>query len=223
LYSQPSTEHAGFRYGSPDIRHFCLLKIIRAISAFNAALELCELGYPQEICVLLRTIVECTSHVDYVLAADVSPAGVTRFIEHYFSDAHRGKTQESKRSILRQGEVHNSVGTALDNFIKEAGRSEEYKGVLTSKLYSTVYLNLSNYVHCKYPETMDLYGGLPGRFHVRGMRGTPKDNENIEILETYFTSVSQCVQLVILHLKLTELMSKDALLSEWMRFNFREK
>jgi hypothetical protein len=30
----------GFRYGSPDRRHFCLLKAARALSDFNACVEL---------------------------------------------------------------------------------------------------------------------------------------------------------------------------------------
>jgi hypothetical protein len=32
--------HHGFRYGKPDVRHFCLLKAVRAVSALNAAIEL---------------------------------------------------------------------------------------------------------------------------------------------------------------------------------------
>ena len=34
----------GFRYENPDVRHFCLLKAVRAVSALNAAIELCAKG-----------------------------------------------------------------------------------------------------------------------------------------------------------------------------------
>src|SRR5947209_15776038 len=57
----------GFRYDSPDLRHFCLLKLVRVISAFNAAIELARAGYTQEIAVLMRTLVECTTHIEFVL------------------------------------------------------------------------------------------------------------------------------------------------------------
>jgi hypothetical protein len=30
---------------------------------------------------------------------------------------------------------------------------------------------------------MDLYGGRPGQFHLHGMNGTPKEGENLEILQ----------------------------------------
>ena len=59
--------HFGFRYAKPDERHFCLLKCLRAVSALNAALVLAEQGYSQEIAVLIRTSIEFTTHVKYVL------------------------------------------------------------------------------------------------------------------------------------------------------------
>jgi hypothetical protein len=67
---------AGFRYSSPDVRHFCLLKAARALSDFNACVELARKGYLQEVCVLIRTMVECTRHLEYV-------------IEPYGSEGHR--------------------------------------------------------------------------------------------------------------------------------------
>jgi hypothetical protein len=48
-------QHFGFRYGKPDMRHFCLLKSIRALSSLNASIELVRNGYTQELYVLLRT------------------------------------------------------------------------------------------------------------------------------------------------------------------------
>ena len=65
-----------FRYSSPDVRHFCLLKAARALSDFNACVELARKGYLQEVCVLIRTMVECTRHLEYV-------------IEPYGSEGHR--------------------------------------------------------------------------------------------------------------------------------------
>jgi hypothetical protein len=42
---QRTDDNYAFRYGSPDIRHFCLLKAARALSAFNASVELARKGY----------------------------------------------------------------------------------------------------------------------------------------------------------------------------------
>lgn len=65
-----SAEWSGFRYAMPDVRHFCLLKGVISVSALNASLELARAGYAQEIQVLMRTIIECTTHIEYVLQAD---------------------------------------------------------------------------------------------------------------------------------------------------------
>ena len=66
----------GFRYDGPGVTHLCLIKGVRAISAFNASLELARKGYMQEIAVLMRTLVECTTHIEFVL-------------ERFRDDAHR--------------------------------------------------------------------------------------------------------------------------------------
>jgi hypothetical protein len=44
---------------------------------------------------------------------------------------------------------------------------------------------------------MDLYGGRPGRWHLRGMSGTPKDRENLEILDTLTTTASTTFAIMI--------------------------
>jgi hypothetical protein len=63
--------HHGFRYGKPDVRHFCLLKAVRAVSALNAAIELARCGYVQEIAVLIRTVIESTTHIEFVLSGHI--------------------------------------------------------------------------------------------------------------------------------------------------------
>ena len=60
----------GFRYKNPDVRHFCLLKAVRAVSALNAAIELARKGYTQELAVLMRIVTECTKRIEYVLDMD---------------------------------------------------------------------------------------------------------------------------------------------------------
>lgn len=212
-------EDRGFRYSQPDIQHFCLLKAVRAVSAFNAIIALARLGYTQEICVLLRAVIECTSHVEFVLASNPISGDATKFIEDYFSDSVRSGSPKSKRAHLRQSEIHDIAGGALDKVVAANHETGTYESFNASKLYSKVYLNLSNYVHCRYPETMDLYGDIPGRFHLRGMGGTPKDAENLEIVETYFVSVSQCAHEMALKLDVEEQIIRDPIISEWMKSN----
>jgi hypothetical protein len=97
----------------------------------------------------------------------------------------------------------------------ERGQTDKFKNAVPEQLLSNIFLTLSNYVHARYPEVMDLYGGDPLRFHLRGMGGTPKDVENIEMLDSFITSVSLTLKLLIQKLKLNGLIQNDTSLANW--------
>lgn len=179
-----SDDERGFRYEAPDVQHFCLLKAVRALSALNAAIELARKGYTQEIAVLMRTMIECTTHIEFVLEIDDSEehrAAVRKYVDDFFANDHRSPTAEIRRAQIQQGKVHATLGRTLDKIAEELGEMESRTPA--ARVYSNSYRIFSNYVHAKYPECMDLYGGRPGQFHLHGMNGTPKEGENLEILQ----------------------------------------
>jgi hypothetical protein len=217
LWYHSGKEHYGFRYGKPDVRHFCLLKAARAVSGINAAIELAGGGYAQEIGVLIRTVIECTTHIEFVLSAgddtgNLEPVAA-KYVQEYFDDFARNSATDIKRAQVKQGTVHKQLGTELDITAHESGR--DAAKVKAEQIYSNIYRSFSNYVHGKYPETMDLYGGTPGCFHLCGMSGTPKDAENIEIIDTFVTTVSISLMLMVSRLKLHDLVESDAVLAAW--------
>lgn len=219
LHYHSGQKHYGFRFGKPDVRHFCLLKAIRAVSAFNASIALARGGYTQEIAVLMRTLIECTTHIEFVLTGldstgKMAPAAES-YVQAYFDDYARNNSADFKRPQVRQNKVHEAVGNRLDEFAQQY--ATKFTNMKAAKRFSNIYLTFSNYVHARYPEVMDLYGGIPGQFHLRGMKGTPKDKENIETLETFFVTVSQSLMQIVLSLKLRELVLRDPLLAEWFR------
>ena len=211
-------EHHRFRYGKPHAEHFCLLKAVRAVSAANAALELARCGYTQEICVLIRTLVECTSHIEFVLssrddAGTLGPAA-EKYVQDFFADYARSDATDFKRAQVRQKMVHEVLGAELDRFARL--HNPGYRGA-SAETYSHTYLTFSNYVHAKYPETMDLYGGRPGHFHLRGMRGTPKDAENLDTIETFLTTLSIALAQMVSKFRLHELVERDPALAAWFQ------
>jgi hypothetical protein len=196
-----------------------LLKGVRVVSALNAALELARSGYTQEIGVLMRTLVECTTHIEFVLSGSEENGTLRpeadKYIQAFFADYARGKASDVKRAQVRQGSVHAVLGKELDSIANETVRGTEYRDVCAAEMYSNVYLAFSNYVHAKYPEIMDLYGGTPGHFHLRGMKGTPKDAENLQTLESFIDSASNTMRLMISYLKLHDLIISDPKLAVW--------
>ena len=193
------------RYGKPGVRHFCLLKAVRAVSALNAMIALARGGFAQEIGVLVRTLVECTTHIEFVLDAldenDVLAPDVDKYVQDFFADFARNSSADFRRAQVRQGVVHERLGSTLDNIAQQTGHAEQRPPA--ERMYSNVYLTYSNYVHAKYPEIMDLYGGTPGRFHLNGMRGTPKDEENLKVADTFIDTVAVTLKLMVsrLHLR----------------------
>ena len=111
---------------------------------------------------------------------------------------------------LNQKDVHDELAKISMN-----SNSAIAKGKKASELMSNVYIEFSNYVHGRYPETMDLYGGRPGRFHLRGMRGTPKIFENIETIDTFITTVSNLLIQVTQGLHLRDAVCADDVLADW--------
>jgi hypothetical protein len=134
------------------------------------------------------------------------------FVSSFFGDNRRtGQHADRKRVKLNQKDVHDAIGANLDEFVSAVGPRT------TSDLMSHVYVVFSNYVHGRYPEKMDLNGGRPGRFHLDGMRNTPKDVENIEIIDTLITTASNCLIQIVQNLELQSLLASNPVVSTWYR------
>ena len=215
-----SDDERGFRYEAPGVQHFCLLKAVRALSGLNATIELAWKGYTQEIAVLMRTLIECTTHIEFVLEIDVSEqhqAVVRRYINDFFADDQRSPTAEIRRAQIEQRKVHATLGRSLD---KIAARGETEGRTPAERLYFNSYRIFSSYVHAKYPECMDLYGGKPGQFHLHGMNGTPKEGENLEILQTFTATLMNCFVRMIQGLNLRRFVEADPIIGTWYRKSF---
>ena len=115
---------------------------------------------------------------------------------------------------MQQGKVHDALGKVLDKVSAELGEDiNERKPA--GVLYRNTYQAMSNYVHARYPECIDLYGGRPGEFHVRGMSGTSKDAESLEILQSFATTLAQGFVMMIQGLKLKAIVDADPVIGRW--------
>jgi hypothetical protein len=204
----------GFRYARPDHRHFCLLRAARVVSGLNASIVLAQGSYPQEIGVLGRTVHEFMRQMEAV-ATQVEQDGrvsgqLADFIDAYFADDKRGHGPQ-KRATLSEKYVNELLGASLDEF---ADRSAADWSSAADKLHNISFVR-ANYVHGRYPESMDLCGGYSGHFHISGMSGTPKDAENIELVDALITSASLCFVHLVHALDLRSLLARDPMLVDW--------
>jgi hypothetical protein len=210
----------GYRFKNPDFRHFCLLRACRIVSALNGAIELARCSYPQEIGVLHRVVQESSSQINAVMVqitADGHVSGkLAEFIVAYFRDKLRSESlRPDSPAKLSQRYVNELNGSELDKFNPLEPTDPNWKSA--ADRYWHVDWVSSNYVHGRYPEAMDLYGGEQGRFHLFGMKGTPKDLENLRMLDAFITTASRCFIRLAQGLQLREVLSQDPMLREWYR------
>lgn len=222
LHSLPDGQQ-GFRFADPQLPHFCLLKGSRAVSALNACVALVRGGFTQEMAVLLRGLIECTTQIDYALSGILSEGAQRpapkRYVEAYFLDSRRGPGELTKKPKIRQEDVHREIASDSDKLIAAMG-DDDLEFDMLGRL-SRIYATFSNYVHARYPEVMDLYGGRPGRFHLKGMRDSPKDRENLDVLNVYVVTASNCFALMVHSLGMKQLVLADPLTARW--FNARHQ
>ena len=129
LFYHSGQEHFGFRYAKPGVLHFCFLKGVRAVSALNAMVALARGGYAQEIGVLARTLVECTTHIEFVLDAlgddGVLRPDVEKYVKDYFVDYARKSSADFKRAQAQTGILSRQAPgrDVLDSIAKRVVRS----------------------------------------------------------------------------------------------------
>jgi hypothetical protein len=197
---------------------FAYSRRLRLVSALNASIELARKGYSQEIAILMRTLIDSGRQIEYVLDFDQSEnhrSNVNKLIVEFFEDLHRGPDADIKSVLVRDRAINEQLGKTLDKIAATYGDGES-RTPAAEKLFTSSRA-FSLYVHARYLECMDLYGGRPGRFHLRGMSGTPKDAENLEVLDTFLTVANTTFILMVQGLDLRSLVQSDPLLAEWQR------
>lgn len=207
-----------FRYSAPDIRHFCLLKGVLAVNTLYAILELARGGFIFQVNALLRVVIECTTHIEFVLdpSTDARHKGrVAKYLAAYFADFNRDPTAPFQREPIKQRQVHVTIGKTLDDI------AAQYAGYANRRpaadAYFSLYRSFSNFIHPRYPETVDLYGGTPGRFNLHGMSGTRKDTEMAVTLEPIVGTVSNVFAHMVQALDLRKFVESDPVIGAWYK------
>lgn len=215
LMENPATEFAGFRFANPGVKHFCTLKAVRSVSALNAAVVLARTGFNQEVCVLIRTIIECNSQIEYILSGYKNGQvgeKQKKHVDAFFADAERVRPPASTGPSIRQKDIHKEVGRTLEPFDPRHDKERS-----PAELMSSAYIAFSNYVHARYPEIMDMYGGRPACFHMNGTSGSPKDSESIEMLADFTNSVSLVLAHMIIAFDMVDVVRSTPEIAHWIK------
>ena len=182
--AKPWKDGLVLRYAEQSIPQALIQKLVRVISGLHAAGLLLENGFVQEQAVLHRTLDELNEDIMFLVAA-ITNDTVTelhkRYLEAFYAEEFDdpedvvNSTQKrdtvSRRSI--QAYLTHVLGPGL-NPSRDLDVSE------------TLHKAYSGFVHAASPHIMDLCGGEPPRFHLRGMLGTSRVEEHRQDAWNYF-------------------------------------
>jgi hypothetical protein len=168
-------DHVNFRHAWQDDLLLSFLKAVKIASHNNACIVLLNAGFIQEVYALCRMIDEAGEDIQF-MAAPLGESGPSddqrRFIDEFFQEEF-DKPDDPLASAQKRARVSRRSIHAAVSRIPAEGRNPSR----TQALAQTLYKTFSGFIHGAYVHIMELFGGNPGRFHTRGMLGTPRMQE----------------------------------------------
>ena len=172
-----------YRYVEKTLHQALVQKLARYVTSLRAARLLMEHGFVQEQAALQRVLDEIQEDITF-LAFGVVFGSITPLHQEYLEafyeeefDAATGLATSQSRAMTPRKKIRAYIARAQGHAEDPSGSVENARTV--SKTYS-------GYVHAASPQIMDMYGGSPPHFHVKGMRGTELHDEHREDLWNYF-------------------------------------
>ena len=154
-----------FRYAEKTIGQALVQKLARLASGLRAANLLMEQGYLQEQGALQRMLDEIAEDIHFLAYAEVTGAKTQlhqEYLDAFYQEEFDAETAVES-SQRRPSIPRRKIRTYLVEIETRGAERERHRevGRTLSKLYS-------GYVHAASPQIMDMYGGNPPRFRMRG-------------------------------------------------------
>ncbi len=173
-----------FRYVERTAQQALVQKLARIITGLRAARLLLTHGLLQEQAALERVLDELQEDVSFLAfgvirseLTDLHQSFLASFFEEEFNNPESAIDSTQKRPMVRRKKIRAYLARVMVSGDDPSLNAE------VSRTISKVY---SGFVHAASPQIMDMYGGNPPHFRVRGMLGTPKMREYVEDLWNYF-------------------------------------
>ena len=196
-----------FRHVEKSISQAIVQKLVRMVSTLDAARLLLNHGFVQEQGALQRIIDEIQDDIRFlasgVIFDDLTPLH-QRYLDAFFQeefDAADALGSSQRRPMISRKKIHAYNA-------RKAGPNPS----LEAEASRTISKAYSGYVHAASPHVMDMYGGNPPRFYMRGMRGTPRHGEHQKDLWNYFYRGTMALILA------AKVLGDDVLLGEIQNF-----
>ena len=179
------TNRTVLRYVERTAQQAIIQKLARIITGLRAAHLLLKHGLVQEAAVIhhvLGDLIEDVLFLSYgtlknELTDTLHKSYLASFYEEEFEQSDDVVRTKPKRPAVSRREIQAYLAAADLSSVNPSNDQD---------LYLTIHQALSGFVNPNSAKIMDLYGGNPQHFQVRGMLGTPKMPEYECDLWSYF-------------------------------------
>ena len=175
-----------FRHVEKSARQAIVQKLARMVSTLHAAYLLLNHGFVQEQATLERVLDEIQEDVCFlsygIISGDLNDSLHKKYLDVFFQEEFNFEDPMSstqRRHMIPREKVRAYVARKD----QERAGLELTEGVHLSRMLSKTY---SGYVHAASPHIMDMYGGNPPRFHMKGMGETKVHRTHKEEIWNYF-------------------------------------
>ena len=180
----PFKESFVYRYTEQSAYQAVIQKLARVISGLYAAELLLAHGFVQEQGAMHRILDELQEDIIFLVYALIQD-DITSLHREYLAAFYQEEfdtPDDPLKSSQKRPMVPRKRIRAYNARIEETQLNPSHS-VELSRTLSKAY---SGFVHGASPHIMDMYGGYPPRFHVSGMQGTPRIEEQRKDLWNYF-------------------------------------
>ena len=172
-----------FRYVEKTIHQALVQKLARLVSGLHAAHLLWNTGFVQEQASLQRILDEIDEDISFLSfsvinndSTETHKTYLDAFFQEEFDPNDLVVSSKERPMVSRK-----KIRAYIDRMASGPKGSSKHLDAAR-----TVSKTFSGYVHAASPQIMDMYGGNPPRFHVRGMLGTERHLEHSADLWNYF-------------------------------------
>ena len=164
-----------FRCLEESVHQALVQKLARLISGLYAAHLLWSAGFVQEQAALQRILDEIDEDISFlafsVIYGDSTELHKT-YLDAFFQeefDPNEVVASSKERAMVPRKKIRAYIDRVA------SGPKGSNKHLVAAR---TVSKTFSGYVHAASPQIMDMYGGNPPHFHVRGLRRTERHREH---------------------------------------------
>lgn len=172
-----------YRYVEKTLHQALVQKLARYVTSLRAAHLLMDHGFVQEQAALQRILDEIQEDISF-LAFGAIFGSLTALHQEYLDAFYEEEFDPATMQVTSQARPMMSRKKIRAYIARASGHAQDPSGHIESA--RTISKTYSGYIHAASPQIMDMYGGNPPHFHVRGMQGTERHDEHREDLWNCF-------------------------------------